>query len=75
MMIFDAASLHTAVTETLNEAPVTTNARNAFVLVATTTGVKAVITTRVNDVWSIEGMVGVAKGTKLEAGIQIMAVW
>jgi len=75
-VIFDADALHAIVTRQLAAADVPAGHRNAFVLVATTGGgVTAVLTTKLNDVWSIEQAFSVAPGERLAGGVQVKATW
>lgn len=74
--LFDPASLHAAVTAQLAAADVPADHRHAFVLVATTTGgVKGILTTKIDDVWSIDAAFGVHTGSPIEGGIQVKATW
>jgi hypothetical protein len=77
--MFDPASLHTAIAQQLADANVPADHRHAFVLVATTTGgvkgVKGVLTTKIDDVWSIDAAFGVHTGSPIEGGIQVKATW
>lgn len=73
-MIFDNASLHAAINNTLQAADVGPN-RNAFALVATGAGVKAVLATKVGEHWQIDSMISVDHDQHIEGGVEIKATW
>ena len=75
-MLFNDQALGAAVAHELAAAQIPADHRNAFALVATTSGgVKGVLTTRVNDIWEIDAVFAVAKGHPFEGGVQIKASW
>lgn len=74
-MIFDSKSLHDAVTQQLKDANIPDDHTNAFALIATTAGVKAVLTTKVGQHWQIDSVVGVDSMKKVEGGVQVRASW
>lgn len=72
--MFDPQALHSAVTDALNKAPA--DHRNAFVVVATTSGgVQAVLAHQVNDNIEIEAIWGLNERHKPEAGVAVRATW
>lgn len=73
--IFDNQSLQAAVATQLKDAGIPDGHKNAFALIATTSGVKAVVSLRVNDVWQIDSVVNVSDQKKIEGGISIKASW
>lgn len=76
MTVFDAASLHTAVVQALADAAIPAKDTHAFALVATSDGrVKAVVSMRVGDTWEIDSVVTIAKGHRVEGGIQVKTSW
>ena len=75
-MIFDSKSLNAAVTEQLAAANIDPTHTNAFALVATTGGgVRAVLSTKIGNIWQVDTVLRVAHGTKIEGGVQIRATW
>lgn len=75
MPIFDTRSLHDAVTKQLTEAWIPEGHSNAFAVIATTGGVKAVLSTRINNVWQVDSVVNVSSQGKVDGGIQVKATW
>lgn len=75
MPIFDSKSLHDAVAIALKDADVPDDHKNAFAVIATTSGVKAVLSTKVNDVWQVDTVVSVSGQKKVEGGVQVKATW
>lgn len=73
--MFDNASLNAAVNKTLKDANVDSEHRNAFVLVATGAGAKAVLTTKVGDHWQIDSMVSIDRDKHIEGGVEVKATW
>lgn len=72
--MFDPDALHRAVTDALNKAP--EGHRNAFVVVATTSGgVQAVLAHQVNDNIEIEAIWGLNERHKPEAEVAVRATW
>lgn len=72
--MFDPQALHSAVTQALDKAP--EGHRNAFVVVATTTGgVQAVLAHQVNDNIEIEAIWGLNERHKPEGGLAVRATW
>ncbi len=75
-MIFDNKSLNDALTKALTDSGVPDNHKNAFAIVATTSGgVKGVLTTKVNNVWQIDSVMVVSHEKKVEGGVQVKATW
>lgn len=74
-MIFDSKSLHDAVSTQLKESNIPDDKKNAFALVATKSGVKAVLSTRVNNVWEIDSVIGVDNQKHVDGGIEVKATW
>lgn len=74
MPIFDGPSLHAAIDHTLSAANLGTD-KNAFILVATTDGVKAVLSTKVGEHWTIAQYLSVDGAKHVEGGLEIKATW
>ena len=75
-MIFDGTSLEAAVAHSLADARIPVDHTHAFALVATTGGgIKAVLSTRINDIWQVDTVVNVQKGQRVEGGVQVKASW
>lgn len=74
-MIFDSKSLHDAVAQSLKDAEIPDDHRNAFAVIATQAGVKGVITTKINNVWQVDAVISVTGQKKVEGGVQIKASW
>lgn len=75
-MIFDNKSLNDALTKALTDSGIPDDHKNAFAIVATTSGgVKGVLTTKVNNVWQIDSVVSVNHDKKVDAGVQVKATW
>lgn len=73
-VIFDPASLHAAVNKTLKEADVGAD-QNAFLVVVTTDGVRAVVSTKVGEHWTVKEVVSVSYDKHIEGGIEVMKTW
>lgn len=72
--IFDSTSLHSAINQSLSGADLG-GAKNAFVVVATTSGVKGVLATRLDEHWTVSALFGVDHDAHLEGGLEIKATW
>lgn len=76
MTLFDPASLHAAVEQALADADIPAGHTHAFALVATTSGgVKAVLSTKLGDVWQLDTVVSLQHGAPVEGGVQVKASW
>ena len=75
MPIFDSKSLHDAVTTELKASGVPDDHKNAFSLVATTSGVKAVLSTKIGDHWEVASVIGVDTKKHVEGGVEVKATW
>lgn len=75
MPIFDSASLHTAVSAALKDSSIDDTHMNAFALVATRNGVKAVLAAKINNVWSVESVVSVDDQKHVDGGVSVKATW
>jgi hypothetical protein len=71
---FDASVLSRAVADALAAAEIPEGHTNAFALVATRTGVKAVLTTKVQDHWMIDSIVSVDRNS-FDGGVGVKASW
>ena len=79
MPIFDAASLHTAVTSALASADVGSDT-NAFVAVVTRdrlgqVGVTGVLAMKLDDHWTLASAFAIDQARHIEGGIEIKATW
>lgn len=75
-MIFDSKSLHDAVTQQLKDADIPDDHKNALSLIATTAGVKAVLSTKVGSHWQVDTVLNwSAPEKKIEGGVQVKATW
>jgi len=79
MPIFDAASLHTAVTGALASADVGTDT-NAVVFVVTRdalgqVGVTGVLATKWDDHWTLAAAVAVDHQQHISGGVEVKATW
>lgn len=72
--VFDAASIHAAVDQALLASAAPAD-KNAFVVIATTTGVKAVLATRLDDHWTVAGLFAVDHEQHIDGGIEVKATW
>lgn len=72
--IFDPKSLHDAIDQSLSSADLG-KAKNAFVVVATTAGVKGVLATKLDETWTVSALFGVDYEKHLEGGLEIKATW
>jgi hypothetical protein len=75
MTIFDSKSLHDAVATSLADAGIPEDHKNAFAVIATTAGVKGVLTTKINDVWEVDTVFSVNSQKHVEGGVQVKATW
>lgn len=75
-LAFDASALQQAIDRALHEANVPPGHSNAFALIATSDGrVKAVFSTKIGNVWTVDSVVSAARGAGLEAGVTVKATW
>lgn len=74
-LVFGPSQIAAAVRTELAREDIPADKRNAFVLVVTTDGAKAVLTTKVNDVWQIDSMVSVDRGGHVEGAVAVKATW
>jgi hypothetical protein len=72
--IFNGPALHAAIDHSLLAADLGTN-KNAFVLVATVDGVKGVLSTKVNEHWTVSAMFDVDRQAHVSGGLEIKASW
>ena len=76
MEIFDTFSLERAVTAALQDANVPAGHTKAFALVATPDGgVKAVLSTKLGDVWEVDAVFNAGKSGAIDAGVAVKATW
>lgn len=73
--IFDTASLNTAVKAALKEADVPDDHKNAFAVVATTNGLKGVLSTRINDIWHVDTVIMIDRQRHVDGGVSVKATW
>lgn len=79
MPIFEPGKIQQAVSAALKDADVG-EARNAFVAVVTRDSagqvvVKGVISRRVNDVWTVKGVVAIDHDARISGGVEVKAAW
>ena len=75
MTIFDDKSISLAVAQVIAESDVPSDHDKAFAFVATLTGIKGVVTVKVNNTWKLDSMISVDYHGNLEAGIQFVGSW
>ena len=75
MPIFDTHALHEAVATQLKDAGIPEGHTNAFAVIVTTSGVKAVLSTRLNDTWQIDSVVSISDQKHVAGGIHVKATW
>lgn len=76
MSVFDAASLHAGIAQAMAAADVDPTHTNAFILVGTINGgISGVYSHKINDVWQIGALFGVAKGEQPSVGFEVKATW
>jgi len=76
MTMFDMTSLHDQINQALDAEAIPAGHTNAIVLAATTGGgVKAIVATKIGNVWEIDAMLNAKRGAKLDAGVQVKATW
>lgn len=75
MPIFDSASLHDAVAQSLKDAKIPDDHANAFAVIATKAGVKGVLTTKVGNHWEISSVIGIDGQKHVDGGVEVKATW
>lgn len=75
MPIFDHASLATAVSDALVAADIPAGKSSVFAIVVTNTGVKGVVSVKVNEVWTVESVFAVDHRAHIEGGLVVKASW
>lgn len=74
MPIFDPASLHAAIDHSLQASNLGKD-KNAFLIVATGDGVKAVLSTKIGQKWTISQMISIDHEKHIEGGLEVIKTW
>lgn len=73
--IFSGPSLSKAIAAEIEASGIPTDHKGAFALVATKTGLKAVVAAKINDAWRVESIVGVDYQGEVNAAITLKGSW
>lgn len=75
MPYFDTASITKAVAEVVAQSDIPKDHTHVFALVATMSGVKGVVSIKVNDIWKIDSIVTVDYTGKFDGGLALKGSW
>lgn len=73
--IFDEKSIAKAVANEIELSEIPADHKGAFALVATTDGVKAVVTHKINDMWKVQSIFDIDYQGHLDAGVILKGSW
>lgn len=75
MPIFDSQSLAGAVANQLKDAGLPDDHRHAFAVIATTAGIKGVVSAKIDNIWQVDAVFSINGQKQIEGGIQVRASW